>query len=353
VLLHKLYVAAWERVRTERDYRSLTDELLWHKVYEEYISSLPPVEPGATRDELIERHLRILGPIAGQIAWKRCPKSFGIWVKECQANLSHVGLVHELAAFGVFGLVIAADRYAPNSGRAFSTYANFWIKKFIRLYLEEIVGIVPRSGHMGDDEPRRSVVDLVDAALEGHRLYRGKAARGMAMFDSGLTIPGPIPADKEIEVVGSDGPTDPTRLDYLQRHVGKNLYPWIDMGTYSVPRHQLPGHPGGRASAGPTQDEYYELGELGITGDTGPNIIPAEICYLDRAPTPARYGLKCWHKPVVGEYPRRVMQAPPRLPNTHWIMTDRGWRRGHLNQRPWQKPTCEEEAVCDLTDLAA
>ena len=52
--------------------------------------------------------------------------------------------MHELAAFGVFGLLIAADRYKPDSGWAFSTYANFWIKKFIRLYLDEISGIVPQ-----------------------------------------------------------------------------------------------------------------------------------------------------------------------------------------------------------------
>jgi hypothetical protein len=256
-----VYVEAWQRVRAKRKYKPLTDELLWHKVYEGYVNSLPHAEPGAARDELIERHLRILGPIAGHIAWKRCPKSFGMWSKECQPNLSHVGLVYELAAFDVFGLFIAADRYRPESGRAFATYANFWVKKFIKLYLEEILGVVPRSGLKIDDvnEYRVSVLDLVDAALAGHRLYRGMAADGMALFDSGLTIPGPNPGDKEIEVVGSDGPTDPTRLDYLQRHVGKNLYPWRDVGTHLVPRLELPGHAGGRAHEGPPRDDIYEF----------------------------------------------------------------------------------------------
>ena len=221
------YRAAWARVRSKRKYPDLTDELLWLEVYKQYINSLPPVELGATRDELIQQHLGILRPIAGRIAWRRCPKSCGIWSKEAAPHLSHVGLVHELAAFGVFGLLIAADRYKPDSGWAFSTYANFWIKKFIRLYLDEIIGIVPRTGHMGPDPssfcfnedgelcwvdfPRRSVMDLVDAALERRKVCRGKASGEMPIFDSGLTISGPNPGDKEIEIVGPDGPTDPTR----------------------------------------------------------------------------------------------------------------------------------------------
>jgi hypothetical protein len=141
------------------------------------------------------------------------------------------------------GLFIAADRYDRKSGLAFSTYANYWIKKFVRLYLEELIGVVPRTGDMGIEEqgvgpcgrwvvdkPRRSVMDLLNAALEQRRLYRGKAAGGMAMFDGPITIPGPNFGDKEIEVVGTDGQTNPERLDYLQRRVGKKDYPWIDVG---------------------------------------------------------------------------------------------------------------------------
>ena len=337
-LFPRLYGAAWTKVRFTRHYRPLEDELLWHKVYEQYINSLPPVELGA--HELIEQHLGILRPIAGKIAWKRCPKSCGIWVKE--AALSHVGLVHELAAFGVFGLFIAADRYKPDSGWAFSTYANFWIKKFIALYLDEIVGIVPRTGHMGPDPstfcinedgelcwvdfPRRSVMDLVDAALARQKVFRGKASGGMPIFDCGLTIPGPNPGDKEIEIVGSDGPTDPTRLDYLQRHVSQKLYPWIDVGAYqpngkpwplsvrperlrqldlirkefgirqpiSTPRRfELPGHPGGKASAEPPREDTYELDDsIELPAKpvpiehTGPATVftapAAEVCYLKK-----------------------------------------------------------------------
>ncbi len=209
---------------------------------------------------------------------------------------SLVHLVYELAAFGAFGLILAADRYNPKSGNAFITYANYWVKKFISLYLEEISSIVPRTGHMGDDEPRRSVMDLVDAALDGRRLYRGKAAGGMAFFDSALSIPGPNPGDKEIEVVGSEGITDPNRLDYLQRRVGLKDYPWIDMGAYQPngalwpiselveparckqiellrnefgivrpmngDRLALPGHTGGKADDVPPQDDSYTPEEI-------------------------------------------------------------------------------------------
>lgn len=194
----KLYVDAWRRVRAEHKQRPLADDLLWHKVYDEYINSLPLAELGASRDELIEKHLRIVGPIAGQIAWRRTPHSFGIWAKECQPNLSHVGLVHELTAMGNLVLFIAADRYNPETG-AFSTYANYWIKKFVRLYLEELVSVVPPG------DPDRRVMDIFDAAIARRRLYRGKAKGGVAIFDASITIPGPEPDDKEIETAGSDG----------------------------------------------------------------------------------------------------------------------------------------------------
>jgi hypothetical protein len=324
---------------------------------------------------LIERHLPIVGNIAGQIAWKRCPKSFGIWAKEASPHLSHVALVHELAAIGNMAMFIAEQRYDPKTGYAFSTYANPWIKKFIRLYLEELLGVVPRTGHMGIEaqgvgpcgpwvvyKPRRSVMDLLDAAIDGRRLYRGKAAGGMAVFDSGLTIPGPNPGDKEIELVSTEGPTDATRLDYLQRRVGKLDFPWTDMGALFTPRLWLLGHTntGGRAYDGPPKEEAYEIeSEPMAESDPGPSILPAEICYLNAKPSSSRYRVPRWRKPIIGE---RAVQAspPPRwLPPTHWIMTDRGWRRGRLGMKQWHKPTYEEheyEAEIrreDATALAA
>ena len=70
------YDDAWLKVRANRKKLPLEDELLWHKVYEEYINSLPPVGLGTSRGELKGRHLRIVGPIAGQIAWRRTSHSF-------------------------------------------------------------------------------------------------------------------------------------------------------------------------------------------------------------------------------------------------------------------------------------
>jgi hypothetical protein len=67
-----LYDLAWKTVRAKRKHAPLEDELLWHKVYEEYIGSLPKAG-----GELIERHLRIVPAIAGRIAWKRCPGANG------------------------------------------------------------------------------------------------------------------------------------------------------------------------------------------------------------------------------------------------------------------------------------
>jgi hypothetical protein len=103
-------------------------------------------------------------------------------------------------------------------------------------------------------KPRRSVMDMLDAAIEQRRLYRGGAAGGEAIFDASITIPGSEPDDKEIETVGSDGPTLNPGMDYLQRRVSFNRYPWIDMGARFTPRFALPGHSGGRASALPPVD---------------------------------------------------------------------------------------------------
>jgi hypothetical protein len=345
VLYPKLYDEAWRRVRAKHKHSPLTDESLWHKVYETYIASLPPVKPGASRDELIVHHLRIVGDIAGQIAWKRCPKSFGIWRNEAAPHLSLVGLVYELSAIGTLAMFIAADRYSGKG--AFSTYANFWIRKYVQLYLEEIIGVVPRTGHMGIEEqgvgecgpwvvykPRRSVMELMYAALAGHRNYRGKAAGGMAVFDTGLTNPG----DKEIEVVGSDGQTNPERLDYLQRHVGLKDYPWIDMGTHFVPRLELKGHAGGRASAAPAGDDSYEL-EPPEFIEPGPNIVPAEICYLDKRCGSFNSWENFGHVPEVRPKALLARKQTPHWKNSLVFAIEYLRRHG---RKLWRKPSYEE-----------
>ena len=98
-----------------------------HRAYVESVACngklYAAVQGELCRDALIEFHLGIVGPIAGQIAWKRYPaKPFGD---------GHDDLVQELTALGNLGLFEAVDHFKPEAGR-FSTIANFWIWKFIR-----------------------------------------------------------------------------------------------------------------------------------------------------------------------------------------------------------------------------
>ena len=138
----------------------------------------------------------------------------------------------------MLALFLAADRYDHGSKASFDTYARYWVDKYCRLYLDEIIGSVPRTGHMGIEEeginaegepwvvykPRRSVMDLFNAALAGIRSYRGGAAGGMAVFDAQLMLPGPNPDDEQIDVFSTEGPT----REYLQRRVGVGgaRFPW-------------------------------------------------------------------------------------------------------------------------------
>ena len=209
--------------------------------------------------------------IAANIVWKRCPRS--------------PQLIHEVALFGVLALFLAADRYDHSSKASFDTYARYWIDKYCRLYLDEIIGIVPRTGHMGPDPscpgldlPRRSVMDLLDHALAGNRQTRGKAAGGMAVFDAQLMLPGPNPDDKPIDVFSTEGPT----REYLQRRVGVGgarfvwpkvvsrevMAPWID-----------------ESKARPTDAVEFTRGVRDFVNDHVSmewRLHPAEVCYLHK-----------------------------------------------------------------------
>jgi hypothetical protein len=158
------------------------------------------------------------------------------------------------------------------------------VKKFVRLYAEELVSVVPRTGNRHDGS-RRSVTDLLEAALASDRQYRGCAAES-AVFDAGLLID------------GIDGPT----RKYLQRQVTLKLYPWEDTGSGFRPRLIIPGG----VSLEPPRDDIQssELDEIALSGKplsagwAGPHFITlgdrvnlrdtsamAEVCYLSR-PSP-------------------------------------------------------------------
>jgi hypothetical protein len=288
VLFRALYERVWFKARDKRpNHKSFSDDFLWHEVYDFYAKSLPRLSAEGERDLiglwqdhgdrkaptiLLEHFYYNIRPIAGEHATKRFPP--GLWPSQRSipkaakhAYDGHCDRIHELASVGIFGLFVAADRFNLKSGYRFSTYASDWIGKYVQLFAEELVGIVPRSGDMGIEEqgyvidwsdpdgnwftvdvtkrhkgarhwvvykPRRSVMDRIDAALVGERLYRGKAAGGMAVFDAGLFLDGiETEADgkrPDFEYLSTEGPT----RKYLQRHVGEGgaRFKWEDHGAY-------------------------------------------------------------------------------------------------------------------------
>jgi hypothetical protein len=174
---------------------------------------------------------------------------------------------------------------------------------------------VPRDGFK--DDGRINILERLEAAIAGVRLYRGKAIEGGAQFDSG-------PIDDE-PLIGSDGSIE---LGYLQRRVGMQRYPWSDAGSRSSPRLLLPGHAGGKAEDGGPKDIFYnpdptdDVEFTGVKHDASslPSAFsmpstkqavnaPAEVCYLDRRAgrfdsgetfdyIRRRHGRKPWSKPT-------------------------------------------------------
>jgi hypothetical protein len=236
----ELYRKAWLKARAKRPgHRALSDEFLWHDVYDLYAEKLPRLTADAEsviirlwqehgsedhRAKLLEAFYYIVRPIAGQIATKRFPPPLKMTRVAYDGQRDRI---HELASVGTLGLFVAANRFNPALGYRFSTNANRWVRKYIQLYCEEIVGVVPRTGHRGPDPncpgldlPRLSVMDRIEAAIEGRRLYRGKAAGGMAVFDAGFFIDGiETPEGGKLpnfEYLSTEGPT----REYLQRRVG-------------------------------------------------------------------------------------------------------------------------------------
>ena len=224
MLVPALYDAAWRKARSLLPgHRPLSDPFLWHLVYRLYVEHLPKL----CRDDLIESHLRIVGPIAGQIARRRFPATFGM-VDNPHAKDGHEDLIHELIATGNLGLFEAVEHFDPGLG-AFSTIANFWIRKFI---------------HEGD---RAHGIFGREGLVTPCRLPR----RHVATFPVGLTVSSsenrPDDGSDEFDLLDSDGRTS---RKYLQRHIGNGgaRFLWRDEGSHAVPRLKLPGHPNGKAS---------------------------------------------------------------------------------------------------------
>ena len=236
-----LYDALWRRIRELKPgHRALSDPFLWHPIYRSYVEGLPKLDavteadPGSGgaefhRNILIESCLRIVGPIAGQIAKRRFPATFG---PNPHASDGHADLVHELIATGNLGLFEAANHFKPDAGR-FSTIANFWIRKFINAG-DRAHDIFGREGLVTPVKLPKQHLATFPVGLTGTKSSNRPDAN-------------PDSDSDEFDLLDSDGRTS---RKYLQRHIGEwgARFLWRDEGSRADPRIKLPGHPGGKAS---------------------------------------------------------------------------------------------------------
>ena len=96
------------------------------------------------RAHLLEAFYYIVRPIAGKIATKRFPPAL-FPSQKVRGKRNIAKDAYDGAAVGIFGLLVAANRFNPALGFRFSTHANDWVDKYIRLYCEELVSVVPRN----------------------------------------------------------------------------------------------------------------------------------------------------------------------------------------------------------------
>jgi hypothetical protein len=127
--------------------------------------------------------------------------------------------VHEIIGWGNLGLIDAPSKITLSRGNRLSTVANQWIRKHAHDGLASLTSVV----------------------------YYPERKRKLAKFDSQLAIASPD-EDEDFEAFDSFGnPTGPElKLGYLQRQVGKRLFPWHDWATYwellgVAGRFELPG----------------------------------------------------------------------------------------------------------------
>jgi hypothetical protein len=112
--------------------------------------------------------------------------------------------VHEIIGWGNIGLVESPSKITITRGFRLSTVVNQWARKHIHDGLASLVSVI--------HYPERK--------------------RNLAKFDSRLAVKSPD-EDEDFEAFDSLGnPTNPDlELGYLQRQVGKRLFPWHDWGT--------------------------------------------------------------------------------------------------------------------------
>lgn len=112
----------------------------------------------AERDELVETHLGLVGAIARAYASRRLDRE-------------------DLIAAGRVGLIRAAERFDPDRGFAFSTYATFWIRQEIREALRLAAPLVaPPRPVQSIPQPNREV-PIEEFAGDNPAISRGLESR--------------------------------------------------------------------------------------------------------------------------------------------------------------------------------
>jgi RNA polymerase sigma factor (sigma-70 family) len=92
-------------------------------------------------------------------------------------GLSYPDLVQE----GTFGLMKACDRYDPDRGFRFSTYASWWIKQSVSRAIAEKSRIVRLPVHIHDLMVSMSRAEKQFAAEHGHKPSHGELAERLAL----------------------------------------------------------------------------------------------------------------------------------------------------------------------------
>lgn len=93
-----------------------------------------PAEKKEIRDELVNHNIRLVGHVAHQL---------------CRSGSAIV--TEDLIQEGLLGLIDAIDRFDPDKGTKLSTYATWYIAKYIRNYLKSENSILSTT-HNADDK---------------------------------------------------------------------------------------------------------------------------------------------------------------------------------------------------------
>lgn len=105
--------------------------------------------PKHTNEELINLIRNSTGEDQGNYLAILYNQNYGMIHKICK-NYSAYECIEDLEQEGFFGLRIAVDRYDPEKGVLFLSYASFWIRQAVRRYLDECGSVLRLPVHLRD-----------------------------------------------------------------------------------------------------------------------------------------------------------------------------------------------------------